>query len=287
MKTYLDCIPCFLKQALDAGKLAGADEITQKAIIDEVSRAIADFPLDSTPPAMARIIYGIIREKTQKSDPFEQIKDKSNKLALALYPELKEKVKRAKDKLLTAVEIAIAGNVIDYGVKSSLNIEKELDKLFKENFKKADKKIFDYAHFKKDVKKAKKILYIGDNAGEVVFDRILIEQLNKLGKKIIYVVRSKPAINDALMEDAITCGINKIARVIPSGSDAPGTILRYCTREFLKLYKNAKLIISKGQGNYETLSEERRPIYFLFKAKCPVIAEHIGCKLASMVLKKL
>jgi len=287
MKTYLDCIPCFLKQALDAGKLAGADEITQKAIIDEVSRAIADFSLDSTPPAMARIIYGIIREKTQKFDPFEGIKDKSNKLALALYPELKEKVKKSKDKLLTAVEIGIAGNVIDYGVKSSLNIEKEMDKLFKENFKKADKKIFDYAHFRKDVKKAKKILYIGDNAGEVVFDRILIEELNKVGKKIIYVVRSKPAINDALMEDAITCGINKIARVIPSGSDAPGTILRYCTREFLKLYKNAKLIISKGQGNYETLSEERRPIYFLFKAKCPVIAEHIGCKLGSMVLKKL
>ena len=287
MKTYLDCIPCFFRQALDAGKLAGADEITQKAIIDEVSRAIADFPLDSTPPAMARIIYGIIREKTQKFDPFEGIKDKSNKLALALYPELKEKVKRAKDKLLTAVEIAIAGNVIDYGVKGSLNIEKELDKLFKENFKKADKKIFDYAHFKKDVKKAKKILYIADNAGEVVFDRILIEQLNKLGKKIIYAVRSKPAINDALMEDAITCGINKIALVIPSGSDAPGTILRYCTREFLKLYRNAKLIISKGQGNYETLSETKRPIYFLFKAKCPVIAGHIGCKLASMVLKKL
>ncbi len=287
MKTYLDCIPCFLKQALDAGKLAGADEITQKAIIDEVSRAIADFPLDSTPPAMARIIYGIIKEKTQKFDPFEQIKDKSNKLALALYPELKEKIKRAKDKLLTAVEIAIAGNVIDYGVKSSLNIEKELDKLFKENFKKADKKIFDYAHFKKDVKKAKKILYIADNAGEVVFDRILIEQLNKFGKKVIYAVRSKPAINDALMEDAITCGINKIARVIPSGSDAPGTILRYCTGEFLKLYRNAKLIISKGQGNYETLSEAKRPIYFLFKAKCPVVAGHIGCKLASTVLKKL
>ncbi len=287
MKTYLDCIPCFFKQALDASRLAGADEITQKEIIDEVSELIPNFPLDSTPPAMARIIYGIIEKKTQKPDPFEQIKDKSNRLALSFYPKLKKKIKKSKDKLLTAVEIAIAGNVIDYGIKSSLNIEEEIDKLFKENFKKADKKIFDYEHFNKDVRNAKKILYLADNAGEVVFDKILMEELNTLGKHIIYAVRSKPAINDALMQDAIACGIEKIAQVIPSGSDAPGTILKYCSKEFLKLYKKAKLIISKGQGNYETLSEAGKPIYFLFKVKCPVIAAHLGCKLGSMVLKKL
>ena len=89
------------------------------------------------------------------------------------------------------------------------------------------------------------------------------------------------------MEDAIACGVDRVARVIPSGSDIPGTILKDCSKTFLRLYEKADLIISKGQGNYETMSEAKRSIYFLFKAKCPVVAEHIGCKLGSTVLKKL
>ncbi len=287
MRTYLECIPCFFKQAINTSKLAGASQKTQKEIVNELARLIPNFPFNSTPPEMARLLHKIIERKTKKSDPFREIKKKSNKLALGIYPEMKKRVRKSKDKLLTATEIAIAGNIIDYGVKSSLNIEKEIDKLFKQDFRKADKKIFDYEHFKKDIKKSKKILYIGDNTGEIVFDRILVEELSRLGKEVIFAVRSKPAINDALMEDAIDCGIDKTATVIRSGSDAPGTILKYCTKSFRKLFKSAELIISKGQGNYETLTESTRPIYFLFKAKCPIIAKHVGAKLGSTILKKM
>ncbi|HEC92753.1 MAG TPA: DUF89 family protein, partial [Candidatus Atribacteria bacterium] len=128
-------------------------------------------------------------------------------------------------------------------------------------------------------------IYLADNAGEVVFDRLLIEELvEELGKEVIYVVRGKPIINDALIEDALFCGINKVAKITSSGSDAPGTILQHCSLEFIKLYQDADLIISKGQGNYESLSEEDRPIFFLFKAKCPVIARDVGCNVGDMVL---
>jgi hypothetical protein len=128
-------------------------------------------------------------------------------------------------------------------------------------------------------------MYLADNAGEVVFDRLLIEELVKeLGKQVNYVVRDKPVINDALIEDALFFGINRTAKVISSGSDAPGTLLKYCSPEFIRLYQKAELIISKGQGNYEALSGEDRPIFFLFKAKCPVIAEDVGCNVGDMIL---
>jgi len=286
MKTSLDCIPCFFKQALDAARFAGAKPATQKKILDVLSKEILKFNLELCPSEMGMILYRLVRKISGKDDPFKQIKDKSNTFALQLYPRLKDKVNNSKDRLLTAVELAIVGNIIDYGVKH-LNISKEIDKIFAEEDKlirKEDKAIFAYPAFQKAITRAKKILYIGDNAGEIVFDRILIEELK--GKEITFAVRGKPIINDALLEDAIDCGIDKYARIISSGCAAPGTLLRFCTPAFLKIYRQAELIISKGQGNFEALSGQKRPIFFLFRAKCPVVAKHLGCKLGDIILKK-
>jgi len=154
---------------------------------------------------------------------------------------------------------------------------------------KSSKKSFDYQEFKYALNNAESILYLGDNTGEIVFDKLLIEELSNMlpDVKITYVVRDKPVINDALMEDAVSCGLDKIVDVISSGCDAPGTILDLCSKEFLKLYESAELIISKGQGNFETLADEKRPIFFLFKVKCPVIANHTGFNLGDIVLKKI
>jgi hypothetical protein len=288
MRTYLDCIPCFYRQALETARLAGANEIVIKKIIDELSKLIPDFPLEASPPEMGRTIYALLRKITGVKDSFKEIKENSNKFALNLYPELKRKINNSEDRLLTAVKLSIAGNVIDYGVKNSINVEEEINKIFNEDFKSDNdnnKTVFRYQEFKEILSKVKHIIYLADNAGEVVFDRLLIEELTeKLGKQVIYVVRDKPVINDALMEDAIFCGINKVAKVISSGSDAPGTILKHCSSEFIELYQNAELIISKGQGNYESLSEENKLIFFLFRAKCPLIAEDVGCKIGDMVL---
>jgi len=289
MKTYLECIPCFFKQALEAARLSGANSRTQKRILDAVALNIPKFPLSSSPPEMARVIHGIVKKITTKNDPYAKIKEKSNKLALRAYPKLKAKITRSRNRLLTAIELAIAGNIIDYGVKSSLNVDTELKRILNEENKairKESKSIFDYENFKCAINTAKTILYLADNAGETVFDRILIEEIKSIGKdkEITYVVKEKPAINDALRKDALTCGIDKVAKVISSGSDAPGTILSLCSKTFLSIYKKADMVISKGQGNFEALSTTKRRIFFLFMAKCSVIAKDVGCEVGNVIL---
>jgi damage-control phosphatase, subfamily I len=291
MKTYLECIPCFFKQALEASKIAGAGHRTRKKILDKLSKILPKISLTSSPPETGRIIYELVREITREKDPFREIKDKSNELALGLYDRLKHKVRVSRDGLLTAVELAIAGNIIDYGVKNSLNVNEELSGILKKErvaLKKEKKKFFDYACFKTALKKAKNILYLADNAGETVFDRILIEEIKKkdINKKIIYAVKEIPVINDALAEDAYKCGINKTAEIISSGSDAPGTVISLCSKKFLRIYGKADMIISKGQGNFEALSREKTPIFFLFMAKCPVVAGDVGCELGDVILLK-
>ena len=288
MRTYLECIPCFYRQALDAAQIAGADELIQKKIIDELSQLIPNFSLETAPPEMGREIYSLVGKISGVKDPFKEIKENSNKFALKLYPELKKEIENSEDRLLAAAKLSIIGNIIDYGAKNSLNVAEEIDYLFKGNFiinNKNNSTTFKYNQFKEALNKVDTIIYLADNAGEVVFDRLLIEELVKeLGKEVIYVVKGKPIINDALIEDAIFCGVNKVTKITSSGSDAPGTILKYCSPEFMELYQDAELIISKGQGNYEALSEEDKSIFFLLRAKCPVIAEDVGCRVGDMVL---
>jgi damage-control phosphatase, subfamily I len=277
MKTYLDCIPCFFNQALRAGRIATHDEKIVKELLDKIGLMLQDIQLESTPPAMGRLIYQKIIEITGNPDPYKEIKKKSTQQALKLYPALKEYVADAKDKLYAAVKIAIAGNIIDFGPNHHFNLEDEIEKTLQKNLP-----LSDYIAFKKCLSDANEILYIGDNAGECVFDRILIEEINK---PVIYAVRDSPVINDALYNDALLAGIHNVADIISSGTDGPGAILDTCNTVFKTKFKNASFIISKGQGNYEALSNEHAPIFFLLKAKCRVIADDIGVNEGDVVLK--
>ncbi|MBU2221520.1 MAG: DUF89 family protein, partial [Candidatus Omnitrophica bacterium] len=221
MKTYLDCIPCFFSQALQQGRLFTGNELIHKEIMNEVASLVPGFSLGLTPPEMAREMHKLFRKRFAGQDIYKTIKDQSNHWAMELYSKLKEKVAQSKDRLLTAVELAIAGNVIDYGANKTLNIEEEIQKLMESNFTSGRKGIFQYEDLKKDLNAAKTVLYLADNAGEIVFDRIFIEEFCD-DRKVIFSVRDKPAINDALMEDAVFCGIDKVVQVISSGVDAPG-----------------------------------------------------------------
>ncbi|MBN1793999.1 MAG: DUF89 family protein [Candidatus Omnitrophica bacterium] len=289
MKTHLDCIPCFFRQALEAAKLAGADQRTQKKILNAVAEILPGFSLNASPPEMGRIMYRLIQEITGKSDPYADIKKKSNKSALALYRKLKKKIEHSHDRLLTAVELAIAGNIIDYGVKNTLNVDLELSRILKSekrHIATENKLLFRYDAFKTTALSSRLILYLADNAGETVFDRILIEEIKRYNQNagIIYAVKERPIINDALRDDALLCGIDREAEVISSGCDGPGTILSLCSRPFLRLYRKAEMIISKGQGNFEALSRAKMPIFFLFMAKCPVVAGDVGCRVGDIIL---
>jgi uncharacterized protein with ATP-grasp and redox domains len=266
-----------MDQALRAGRIATHDEKKIKRLLDEVGKMLSSIPLESTPPESGRVIYQKVSEITGIPDPYKEIKRESTEKALALYPSLKNEIEKEKDTLLTAIRIAIAGNVIDFGANSNFNLEQEIDQILRKNFA-----ICDYEKFKSQLNESDEILYIGDNAGECVFDRILIEEMKK---PVTYVVRDVPVINDATYEDAIQAGIDKVATIISSGTDAPGTILGTCNAEFKKIYSNSKFIISKGQGNYEALSNEGRPIFFLLKLKCHVIANDIGVDKGDIVLK--
>jgi len=277
MKTYLDCIPCFFKQALFAARAAVDDEAIIKEVLDRVGMLVSKIPLESSPPETGKEVYKTVRQVTGVDDPFEGLKEESIDKALALYPSLKEIVTKAKDPLETAVRLAIAGNVIDFGANPDFELEKDIQKVLHQ-----ERAINHYQAFKDKLASARRILYVGDNAGETVFDKILIEAM---GRPVIFAARERPIINDATTEDAIRSGLGEVATVISSGSDAPGTVLEGCSDDFLDLFKGADLIISKGQGNYETLSTEKGPIFYLLKAKCPVIAKDLGVEVGHTVIK--
>jgi len=272
-------MPCFVRQALDAARLATSDEKIHAQVLRGVLDAAAMMNFDQSPPMMGRTIHRIVKELSGNNDPYKQAKDRFNRYALELYPRCKKIIEQSSTPLETAVRLAIAGNVIDLGVNSEINqsgindaIEHALSGQLFGNMK----------SLYNAVRSVENILYIGDNTGEIVFDRLLIEQLPT--DKITFAVRGYPIINDATMDDARSTGMTELVNVIDNGSDVPGTSLEECSDVFRHYFHNADLVISKGQGNYETLSDVDKDIFFILKAKCPVIAQHIGCDVGNLVV---
>jgi len=280
MKTFFDCIPCFIRQALDSARLVTEDETVHEQVLRNVLQATSKMDLRDSPPAMGQYIHRLIRKTTGNSDPYREIKDHFNHFALELYPKLKARVESSANPLETALKLAIAGNVIDFGVNNKLEESSVYESIENALVSPVDG---NFEGFSDTVSRADNILYLADNAGEIVFDRLLIEQM-PLGK-ITLAVRGFPVINDATMDDARATGITGLVEVIDNGADVPGTILQECNEAFIKRFRNAELIIAKGQGNYETLSEVEKDIFFILKAKCPVIARDLGCRVGSLVLK--
>jgi len=289
MKTYLECIPCFLRQAIECARLAGLNEEDQKRVIDRVAEQIPKFPLSSSPPEMAQEIHRIVRDVAGSKDPYRAVKEICNQKAAVVYEGLKDIIKKSDDPLYAALTYAIAGNIIDYGIKGAIDVSEELSAiiaLLNETIAGQEERIFNYRAFRETLEKSTTILYLGDNAGETFFDRLLIEELLKIseGRKITFAVRGGAVINDALREDADIAGISGIVPVIDNGSDAPGTILEDCSENFVKIFNDADMIISKGQGNFESLSGAGRDIFFLFMAKCEIVTRDMDCSLKDVIL---
>ena len=277
MRTYPECYPCYLNLAIRSSRMAVKDEsLTTQAVIKAASM-IPSFNPENTPAEGGSEIYHEIIKLTKNPDPYRKIKEQHIQEALSILPELESMVQNSEDPLLMAIRIAIAGNVIDLGITEKVNVVENVKKILTQPFG-----IFHYDAFRSTLEKADHILYLGDNAGESVFDTILIKALKK---KVIYAVREKPVINDVTRHEAVLSGIDQVAEIISSGTSAAGTILKFCNPSFLNIFKKAPMIISKGQGNYEGLSDERKPIFFLLKAKCGPIAQDIGVKQGDIILK--
>lgn len=278
MRMHNDCLPCIARGSLDAAKLATDDEALQLEIVRTVLKKLSMFDVKSPPPLMARVIAQTVKKITHVDDPYDQIKKRYNDFALELFPELEKKVNVSSFE--TGVRLCIAGNIIDFGTHNTVGKQKVLDTI------QAAMTLDITGHvalLQRAIETATKILWIADNAGEIVFDKLLLGKMDR--DKVTYAVRGGPTQNDATLEDAIYTGLTKIVTVIDTGAAIPGVLLEYCSDEFKIAYKEADLIISKGQGNFETLDHTDDRIFFLFKAKCPVVARHAECNLNDMVIK--
>lgn len=283
MKTFFECLPCFVNQALSSLKRANASDTDIKNAMRTVFCELAAIDFNETPPVMVSKIYRIVNTVIKGYDSYADEKARYNELALQILPEIIRYIETTEDHFYEKIKFAIAANIIDFGKNDSLQCRE-----VKRHFQAAQRARIDrdaVTRLRDAVFEAEKILYLFDNAGEIVFDRLLIEELPY--QKIIGVVRGAPVINDATFQDAEAVGLTDRITVISNGSDAPGTVLADCSLEFKEAFDDADLIIAKGQGNFETLSHRTdKNIFFLFQVKCPVIARDCGFPIGTFVIKK-
>ena len=277
MRIYLDCYPCFLGQALQAGRFATGDEETLKRVLDAAADVIPKIPKDASPPEIGGIIHRIVREMTGDDDPYRAVKAENLAEAKRHYAAMKGHVRAAPDPLAYAARLAIVGNIIDYALVRDFDIENEIFSLAGKSLE-----IDDMPRLRTALETASSVLYLGDNVGETVFDKVFIEEL---GVPVTYAVRGRPVLNDVTADDAAASGLDEAARILSSGSAAPGTPLDECSEEFLEIFRTADVVISKGQGNYESLSGTERPVFFLLRAKCPVVAGDLNVPEGALILK--
>ncbi len=279
MKTYLDCYPCFLRQALHAARLVNCDAQAQYTLMNEVLGVLQGLSPETTPPEIACTVHRLVRKITPVDDPYASAKAASTQAALSLYPRLKDLIDNSADPLGVAIRLSIAGNIIDFGVSDQHDdLWETVERVLRQPF------AIDHEEALRDaLQRADHVLFLSDNAGETVFDRLLIEAITI---PVIYAVKGAPILNDATEEDAIAAGLDKVARIVSNGADAPGTILSLCTKAFVEVFNAAPLVIAKGQANYETLSDAGTNIFCLLQVKCPVIAADIGAPIGSTVVRQ-
>jgi uncharacterized protein with ATP-grasp and redox domains len=283
MKLNLDCIPCFQRQALQAVRFISDDEELHQKVLREVTKKLLESDWNSTPPELAHEVHKIVKVIANVKDPYEGVKKESNDLVLRMYPVVKEKVEKSNDPLRTAVRLAIAGNIIDFGPLQEFNLEEAIRKVLKKKFA-----IDDYEKLKEKLKDAETLLFFADNAGEIGFDKLLVEAFleHKSFEKISFVVKGGPIINDATLKDAAYMGLCDLPNVelLKLSNGEAGTGPKRNSQTVKNWIRKHDLIISKGQGNYEGLSENDG-LFFLLMVKCPVIALDLGVKVGDIVLK--
>lgn len=282
MKTSLDCIPCFLSQSLEASRMVSDDREVHEKVLKKVMNYLQNISFDFPPPFVSRRVHEIIRREVGSKDPYKTAKEKSNIVARGYYEKLNKIVDESQDPFICSLKVAIAGNAIDFGTMNRIGIDEAIERVLNSELDSST-----CERLRKDIERAESILYLADNAGETYFDKVLLAQLE--GKEITYVVKANPIINDATVEDALLAGIDEHAEILAGDegqeSSAPAIILDYSSERFRKKFWDADVVIAKGQGNYEALSEVNRKIYFLLMAKCRLVAEDLGCEVGCPVIK--
>jgi hypothetical protein len=282
MNITLDCIPCFVRHTNEVLKEFSVDDALKEKVMREVLARMAKIDFQLTPPEFAAVIHEFIREQLNCDDPYKKIKDDSNILAKELTEKLRQHLKTTDNFLRNAILYSIAGNIIDSGVSAVTPVEDILTSI--EMAENETPAIDNFSELETAFNKANNILILGDNAGEIFFDKLLIENIPG-SKKIYFAVKGGAILNDATFDDAVFAGIDQHAEIIDNGTRIPGTALSQVSPKFMDIFNQADVILSKGQANYETLSgikDDR--IFFLLRAKCDVIANKAGVPKGSFVI---
>lgn len=282
MKSDFECLVCMMKQALNTVRVATSDRHLQRKAMDRVARLIPETDLNRTPAFNSTKVYEIVSEVTGIKDPFKEIKKKSNEDAIRLLPHVRKLVSDSADPLKAALHLAVAGNIIDIGIGYDFNLEKDIIAMMDSDFA-----VEDISSFREALHPDSTLLYFGDNAGEIVFDRILVEEILKTGVDIVFAVKSGPIINDAMMEDARKAGLVDLVDVIETGSNDIGIQLERSSKTFREKFESADMILAKGHGYFETCSglhDDR--FYFLLTAKCAVVARELGVQTGETAFKR-
>ena len=272
MKTTFDCIPCIVSHIVHVAKMVTMDDNLRREIIKKTLAEVVDADFSITPPEQARLFHKIIRKVTGVDDPYREVKDCSTRFALELLPFFREVIATKSDRFDAIVRLVIGGNIIDYGADKDFQLDSAKQKILD---------VFDMPldmdavrQLEHAMNSAKTILYIADNCGEAVFDRLLIEPYRE---KIILGVRGEPILNDITMREVAESGLEGLpVRIVDTGDMTPGVSINHSSREFMDEMFNADLVVAKGQGNFETLSDYDRPIFFLLRSKCKVISALLG-----------
>ncbi|MEI6807300.1 MAG: ARMT1-like domain-containing protein [bacterium] len=271
MKTSPDCIPCLFRQALHTARIASKDPAVHRRILLKLARMIPERSMSMSPAAYSQPVYTVVSSVSGVRDPFAKQKKETNRIALGLLAHFRRLVARADDPLNAALHAAVGGNIIDLGINQKFDIGKDIRKIMHRPFA-----VTAIKDFRKDIGPGRRLLYLGDNAGEIVFDVLLVEQILKTGTDVTFTVKSGPVINDATMEDAKVSGMTALVKVIETGSDDIGVNLARASRQFKQAFRTADVILGKGHGNFETCHSLPGNIYSLLKAKCNVVADALG-----------
>ena len=289
MPISLDCISCSVRQSVEAARFATDDESLHVAVLKQVLNVLREKGFSIISPLVAQAIHHVVQEVTGNPDPYSRQKHEANYFMLALRDSLRERLRQSDDPMQFAVKLAIAGNSIDYAMRGDWNRD-----LILQTFELAIQQPINgsVVSFVEAIKKAKQILYLLDNSGEIVCDQLLIEEIKRLRSDVslIAVVRGSAILNDVTRHDAQQIGLDHVVPIIDNGNDAPGTVLEQCSAEFMETLGKSDMIIAKGLANYETLIEynaEQLPptVCYLFRAKCRFIAQYAGVTQGDLVVR--
>ena len=278
MRTYPECYGCVLQQFTSEMNLINLDLNTQTRMVKEALLILGEAQDSATAPDLSGQLHSMLRDNIGDIDAYAESKRNSHQIAMGYQGDLRRLIEKGPDKFEQGIKISATGNIVDVVYAREYHLWDEVESSINQDLLGGG-----LLAFQQKVTEVPYLLFLADNVGETVFDKVFIETLDI---PVIYAVKGGPILNDATLEDARDAGIDQIAEIVETGSRSPGTILDQCTDDFRKLFDEAPLVLAKGQGNYETLDDHGDKIFFLLRLKCPLISREIGFPHGSLVLKQ-